>query len=279
MPEDIGKPASVDEVKNYIALRGRVRYVYDKTEGQPASTSSFQFNDATLFFAGPFGKNYGAFFELERESNGELGLQAHVESAWGKEKSYGGFRVGLMHWLLRDGVAGFDRPTGIRTPIPVDGPLTAGIPFAFSQDQLGMEVYYVAGRNRLSAEVLNGINAGGGAGASDSDKKKDFVVTDQFLFDDAGSGLTAVGYYGSLRGADPAAESVTSHFWRVALSANKIVNQFEALGGVVYGKDTDLPTGGAFSSPDVTGLGYWFYAGYSVPVKSGGNPLTLYGRY
>ena len=52
MPEDIGTQVSVDDVKNYIALRGRVRYVYDKTNGQPTSTSGFQFSDATLFVAG-----------------------------------------------------------------------------------------------------------------------------------------------------------------------------------------------------------------------------------
>jgi hypothetical protein len=190
-----------------------------------------------------------------------------------------------MHWLIRDGVAGFDRPTGIRTPIPVGGVLTGGIPFNFSVDQLGMEAYYVAGPNRISAEVLNGIDGEGGAGPSDPDTKKDFVLTDQLLFDDAGSGLTAVGYYGTLRGADPLAESVTSHFWRVGLSANKIVSNFEALGGVVYGKDQDLPvvSGGAFSTPEVTGFGYWLYAGYSIGLKSGGddagNPLTLFGRY
>jgi hypothetical protein len=291
MPEEIGDPVEVQKIQNYISLRGRMRYDYAKTEGEPSSNSSFSFSDATLFYSGPFGRNYGAVFELEREAENSVELVAHIQSAWGKETSYGGFRAGQMHWFLREGIAGFDRPTGVRTPIPVGGALTAGIPFAFSNDELGLEAYYVRGRNRLSAEVLNGINAEGKGDEGDPDNKKDFVGIDQFLLDDAGSGITAIGYYGTLKGADALAATTTSHFWRLGASVNKNIRNFEVLGSIIYGKDTDLPVvpGGTFGTSEVKGLGYWFYGGYtftkpesSDTTASEGNEginLTLFSRY
>lgn len=284
MPEDLGQPVNVERVQNYLSVRGRIHYDYSKSQGSPADNSSFSFPDATVFYSGPFGKNYGAFFELERAAEDNIELQAHVESAWGKEKSFGGFRVGVMHWLLRDGVAGFDRPTGVRTPIPLAGNITSAIPFTFANDQFGLEAYYVMGRNRLSAELLNGITATGKGDEKDPDNRKDFVVSDQLLFDESGSGLTAVGYYGTLVGADPAAPTASSHFWRVALSANKFLKRFEAQGGVAFGRDQDLPVvnAGAFDSPQVKGVGYWLYGGYTLPQKSaesGSTPPTLFGRY
>ncbi len=294
MPEDIGQSVEVQRIQNYISLRARVRYDYAKTEDQPASTSQFSFNDATLFYGGPFGGNYGAFVELEREAENSIELVAAVMSAWGKEKSYGGLRIGQMHWFLREGTAGFDRPMGIRTPIPVNNRLTAGgIPFAFSTDQLGAEAYYVVGgRNRISAEVLNGINLEGKGDESDTDHRKDFVGIDQFLFDEAGSSVTAVGYYGTLKGVDPLAPAATSHFWRIGASANKFIQNFEVLGSVLYGKDVDLPvvSGGAFGASEIKGWGYWFYGGYTFrkaeakeagkdEKEEGGTPLTLFSRF
>lgn len=278
MPDEIGKKVDVTDVGHYVAIRGRMRYDYDKTQAQPA-TSQFTWNDVTLFYSGPFGKNYSGFFELERAAEDEIEVVTSFASAWGKSSSYGGLRAGVMHWLLRDGTAGFDRPTGIRTPTPLGTAISSAIPFRFSNDQLGVEAYYVMGRNRLSAEVLNGITASGAGTAKDPDTKRDFVVTDQFLFNDKGSSVTAVGYYGSLVGADPSAPIQTSHFWRVAGSANWIINQLELMGGVAYGKDTDLPTAGAsrFTAAEQTALGYWGQGQYSFPMQS--TLWTLFGRY
>jgi hypothetical protein len=287
MPEDIGEAVTVEKVQNYISMRGRFNYAWAKTEGSPASASGFNFTDATLFFAGPFGKNFGAFFELEREAADDIGLQANIVAAWGTEKSFGGLRGGEMHWLLRDGVAGFDRPTGLATPLPVSSPLTSGgLPFKFSRDQRGVEAFYVTGQNRISAEVLDGVNPNGGIDGGDADKRKDFVVTDQLLFDEAGSGLTAVGYYGTVGGADALASTVNSHFWRLALSANKFIDNLEVLGTVVYGKDTDLPVlvGGQFAKTDIKGLGYWVYGGYTfrkpgTEVEESPTAPTVFGRF
>jgi hypothetical protein len=192
---------------------------------------------------------------------------------WGKQKSYGGFRAGQMHWLLRDGVAGFERPVGVRTPIPVGNSVTSGgVPFRFSNDQLGLEGFYVVGSNRLSGEVLNGIQRNGSGDPPDPDRAKDFVVTDQFLIDKAGSGITAVGYYGTVEGLDTAfSKTLRSHFTRFGLSANKIVSNFEILGGLVLAKDVDLPRNAA----DVTGRAYWLSGQYMFPKSS----LTVFGRW
>ena len=67
----------------------------------------------------------------------------------------------------------------------------------------------------------------------------------------------------------------TSHFTRFAITANKIEQGFEVMGGYAYGKDTDLPLGAVFASSSVTGNGFWGYAGYTFPSSS----LTTFGRY
>ncbi|MGH7521091.1 MAG: hypothetical protein ACREMI_07415, partial [Gemmatimonadales bacterium] len=273
MPEEMGEKTDVNQLSNYLAVRARMRDDYAKTENQNA-TNSFSFNDVTLFYAGAFGKNFAGYLELEREPTGEVGLVSNLLGVWGKESSYRGFRAGQMHWLLRDGVAGFDRPTGIRTPTPLSGALTGGtnaIPFTFSTDQLGAEWFFVTGRNRVSAEVLNGIRPDGSAGATDTDPEKDFVVTDQYLLDERGSGITAVGYFGTVKGVNVGDPTLRSHFLRVGLSANKIVNNFEVLGGFVWGKDRDLP----LATADISGMGYWVTGQYMFPKSS----LTVFGRY
>src|SRR5262249_42599319 len=91
------------------------------------------------------------------------------------------------------------------------------------------------------------------------------------LYDSAGSGIQAAGYYGTLVGVDTLFPSATSHFWRIAVTANKIYREFEVLGGFVYGRDSDLPGG----APVDKGVGYWFSGQYLVPKSS----LILLGRY
>ena len=146
------------------------------------------------------------------------------------------------------------------------------MPFSFNNDQVGVEGYYVAGNNRASVEILNGINPEGIGDEGDTDRKKDFVFVDQYLMDEAGSGITAMGYYGSLVGLDTAvAPNLTSHFWRLGLTANKIVDRFEAMGMILYGKDFDLPAG----APENKGVGYWFQGAYMFSKSS----FTLFGRY
>ena len=274
MPEEIGKDQEMERVSDYLGTRVRFQYVYQKPSGEPATTSGFSLPDATVFYAGSYGRNFGGLFEVAKEEEAtEFG--ASVIGVWGGERNHGGVRAGQTHMLLNAGVAGFDRPVGINAPTPVAGPVTAAIPFSFAGDQAGLEGFYVTGSNRLSAQLFNGISLGEGAS-----RKKDFVVTDQLLLDGKGSGIIGTAYYGTVSGLDSAQADVTSHFWRVGLSANKIVSDFEALGGVVFGKDLDLPVGGL--SPFITstnkGLGYWFSGQYYLGGDSG-PPLTLFARY
>ncbi len=273
-PDAIGEKVEVEKIQNYVAAGTSVAYEYNKEEGLPA-TNSFSAPAITLFYAGPLGRTFSGFLELEHGPENEIERVVHVSTLWGKENSYGGFRFGQMHNLFEWGVAGFDRPAGITAPTPIDEPLTAAIPFMLGEHALGLEGYYVAGRNRFSAQVLNGITTEGEIGAADADTKKDFLVTDQVLIDEAGSGVQAMGYYGTVVGLDTLSPGLTSHFWRVGLTANKIYRDFELLGGVVYGKDIDLPAGLAFSGNQNRAVGYWVSGQYFVAKA----PVALFGRY
>lgn len=279
MPEDIGQPVSVAQVSNYLSARAQSRYVWEKTSGQPVTTSEFKDPAVMLMYAGPFGKNFGGWFELERE-DGEVGSVASVTGVWGGEKSHGGFRVGKAPLYLEGGVAGFDRPIGIEAPIPTAMPVSAAIPFSFEGEQNSAELFYVTGSNRIGAQLLNASVFDGEALNATGTTRKDAGLTDQFLLDDKGSAIYAAGYYGTVTGLDTAQASVNSHFWRLALSANKVFGSgdgpnFETLGGVVYGKDIDLPLGTVFSRRDNKGYGYWFSGQYFFGKPS----LTLFGRY
>ena len=276
MPEEIGEDQEMDRVSNYLGTRARFQYVYEKPSGEPATTSAFSLPDATVFYAGSYGRNFGGFFELAKEED-ETEFGAQVIAVWGKERSHGGVRAGQTHMLLNAGVAGFDRPVGINAPTPVAGPVTAAIPFSFAGDQAGLEAFYVTGSNRISGQLFNGISLGE---EGETTRKKDFVVTDQLLLDSKGSGVIGTAYYGTVSGLAADQEDLNSHFWRVGLSANKIVSDFEALGGLVFGKDIDLPVGGlsGFTTPSNKGVGYWFSGQYYFGGGKG-PPLTLFARY
>jgi hypothetical protein len=272
MPEEIGKSQEVKQISDYLAARFNMQYVWQKTESKSADVNAFVLDNATIFVGGPIGKWFGAFLEFSHSAEG-VELVNNLYGVWGKPNSYGGARVGQMHWLLEGAVAGFDRPTGISAPAPLDEPLTeGGVPFSFGIHELGMEAFYVGGMNRLSFELLNGINSDGMGDGVGSPHHKDFAAIDQFIFDDNGSGITAVAYRGSIDGLDPTRD-ITSHYNRYAVSANKIVKRLEFTGGYVYGKDTDLPIGSNFSTRSVNGWGAWGYAGYTFP-----NALTAFGR-
>ena len=273
MPEDFTDQVSVEKVQNYVSALGEADYTYEKTSGSPTTTNAFSLPAVTLFYAGPFGKHFSAFFELEHGSDGEIERIAQLGGVWGTDKAYWGVRGGQFHNLVEWGVAGFDRLPGVAMPIALDGPITATVPFSLAGPRLGAEAFLVRGNNRLSAEVLNGMLADGTLDAGEGDLQKDVLVTDQLLIDNAGSGVQAVAYYGSIIGLDTAvAPTLKTHFWRLGASANKIVNDFEVLGGIVYARDLDLPGG----APATTGIAYWVSGQYVLPHSSS---LSLYGRY
>lgn len=279
MPEDLGTQVTIAQVSNYLAARASIDYVWEKTSGQPTSTSELTDPAVQLFYAGPFGKHFGGWFELARE-DGEVGSNAMVTGVWGSEKSHGGFRIGQVPYYYEAGVAGFDRPIGLEAPTPAVLPVTSTNPFSFEGDQKAAELFYVTGSNRIAVQALNSSVFDGSALNATGTTKKDIGITDQFLIDDKGSAVYAVGYYGTAVGLDTAQATATSHFLRLGISANKIFGNidstnFEALGGVVYGKDTDLPLGAVYSNKDSKGYGYWF----SGQVHLAEPALTFFGRY
>ncbi len=273
MPEEIGENQEVKQISDYLAARVNLLYNYAKTQTQSADVNSFALGEATIFAGGSFGKNYGGFVEYAHSAEG-VEIVTNLYGVWGKEKEYGGVRVGQFHWLFEGGVAGFDRATGINGPTPLENPLTTANPFSFGAHQVGGEVFYVKDKNRLSVDVFNGVNAAGMGDGAGSPDHKDFAAIDQFIYDANGSGIFAMAYFGSIDSLD-AAIPIRSHFNRFAVSANKIVNGFEVMGGYAYAKDSDLPVGALFTTSSVTGNGYWGYGGYTFPSSS----LTTFGRY
>jgi hypothetical protein len=273
MPDQIGEKIDVERIQNYLAGHGVVQFEWNKTAGQPAN-NAFAMPEAGLFLAGPLGRSFSGFFEFERNPDGTTDALAALGSIWGTEQTHGGFRVGQMHTINEWGVAGFDRHVSANDLAPL-GTITEAIPFSFDV-AIGAEAYLVTGSNRLSAQVTNGIDRTGGGTPGGPGPSKDLAVIDQLLYDSAGSGVEAVAYYGTLRGIDTvAAPSLDSHFWRLAFTANKIYRNVELLGGVVYGRDFDLPTSLTFTNNENKGLGWWVSGQYYIPDA----PLVLFARY
>lgn len=275
MPDEIGEKTDVERIQNYVAGHGVVQYEWSKTEGQPAN-NVFALPEAGLFYAGPFGKTFSGFLEFERSPDGTVDLKASVMTRWGKAQAYRGFRVGQMHTIAEWGVAGFDRPISVNDIAPL-GTITAAIPFGFDMG-VGAEAYMVNGSNRLALQVTNGIDRSGGVAPGGPGPTKDVALIEQLLYDTTGSGIEAVGYYGTLRGIDTlAAPNLDSHFWRLGLTGNKLYKDFEVLGGVVFGKDFDLPVSLAFPGNENKGVGYWFSGQYYF--RQAKTPVVLFGRY
>lgn len=272
MPGEIGEGVTVEQLSNYVSANGQVVFSLEKTKGQ-STLNALDAGQASLFFGGPFGRSYVGWFEFEREAEDEFGLVAQVGGLWGSERAYGGFKAGLGHWLYGVGIAGFDRVAGLSDPLPVSEAVTGAVPFAFAGDRTGVEGFYVRGRNRLSALVLEPI-AGNSA---NPETRKDFVVTDQFLLDRDGSGIQLAGYFGTILGVDTSAADARSNYWRLAASASRFFGRLEVLGGVVYGRDSGLPTGAGspFATDRLSGLGYWASGQYYIPNRA----LAVYGRY
>ena len=273
-PDEIGESMEVKKIEEYLAARGIVRYSYAKTRDMDADVNSFSIPSASLFAAGPVGKNFGGFFEFERDADGAVDLMGSVAAVWGSEKSFGGLRFVQGHMIVGGAVAGFDRPIGVLTPLPLSEQNTIASPFTFAGDLAGLEASYVyAGRNRTSIGVVNGTMAGGEEMGMST--KKDFFVTNQLIWDADGGGLNLVGYYGTVAGLDTLQPDVNSHYYRLAATANHYIGPFEGLAGYVYGKDSDLPIGTTFTSSSASGASYWFSGAYIMPQTH----FTLYSRY
>lgn len=267
MPDEIDQPVSVERVQNYLAVGGEVDYTYEKTNGTPTSENALSAPAVTVYYAGPFGRNFAGFLHSEFGPGGEIERVAQLSGIVGDSTGFVGLRAGSMHNIVESGVAGFDRLPGPTLPLALDGTVTTSIPFSLSGPRLGAEAFYVRGSNRLAGQVLNGVGPDGAGDVDEGNVKKDVAVTDQYLIDGAGSGIEAIGYYGTF--VDTLGN--TSHLWRLGASANKIFHNFEILGAFVWARDFDLGGTGAWQK----GYSYWVSGQYFLPNSE----LTLYGRY
>ncbi len=278
-PDEIGKNAEVKKIEDYLSARLIVHQIYTKTDKSAADTNAIVIPSASLFAGGAIGTNYGAFVEFERTPDGAVDLIGQIGGVWGKEDGFGGVRVGQGHLLIGGAVAGFDRPTGILSPLALDESTAPGIPFRLAGDQVGVEAFYVfGGMNRTSVGMVNGLAGGAaGMGVGASTTSRDWVVTNQLMLDDLGASLGAIGYFGSIRGLDADQADLNSRYFRLALTANKFVGPFEGQAGYVYSDNTRLPLGATspFASTNLSGKGYWLYGGYTVKPTL----WTLYGRF
>ena len=278
MPDDIGVAVDVKKIENYLAARVVGAYDYATRKGEGREVDGISIPSASLFAAGPIGKNFGAYLEFERVPDASIDLIGSISGLWGREKRYGGFRIAQGHMLFAaGGVAGFDRPTAISAPLAYDESVTEAIPLRLGGDQTGAELFAVlGGRNRTSVQVLNGLVLGTGMeGAAVS--KKDIVLTNQLMWDDAGSGLGLAAYFGNASGLVPQVPDVGRRFYRVSATANKIVDRFEVLGGYLYGGDRNVPVADTLSTDtrSPTGHSWWLQGQYTLPQ----NPLVLIARY
>ena len=272
MPDEIGEKQDVEKIQDYLAVRARARYDYERTRGSGTRTDQLGLADASIFVAGPIGRWFGGFTELQRAADGEVEALFSVSAIRGSEGRYGGARFVQGHAiLLGGGVAGFDRATGISSPIPF-AESTTGVPLRLAGDQTGVEGFYVLGRNRFSVQLLN--SSYGGA-ATRTPTARDLVITNQLMWDDAGAGIGAAAYFGQTRGLTEEAADQRARYARLAVTANKYFGPVELLGGYVYSRDRDLPVGAVFTQSRNTGSAYWF-SGQVTPRRGG---ETMFLRY
>ena len=276
-PDDIGTKLDVNKIEQYLAAKIEAAYDYVTSSGVGRSQDGFSVPSASLFAAGPFGKQYAGYLEFEREPGGTTDLIAQITGVWGGESRWSGFRVGTGHALMTSGgVAGFDRPTGISTPLAYDVPNTDAIPMRLAGDFVGVEGFMVThGKNRTGVQLVNSVVvAAGDAGAAVTNR--DVAVTNQYMYDDAGSGVGLAAYFGSALGLVRSDSLAGTRYVRLGATANKIFNRGELSGGYVYARDRAVPdtlTGTVLSSP--VGTSYWLQAQMTTPT----HPLTLFGRY
>ena len=272
MPDEIGKPMEATKIGDYLASHGMLLYTWTKTSGQPSDSNSVNVPSASIFAAGPLGKWFGGFLEVEAAPDG-VGVMASAQGTWGHEDSWGSVRIVQGHLISEGAVAGFDRPIGILTPLPIDGTIGSAIPFGFG-DHNGVDASWVFDqKDRLAVGVVNSMDPVFGGGTPH--QRVDAFVSNQFLWDELGGGLNITGYYGNAQGVDSLYLDNNSSYYRVGISANHYFGMFEAIGGYVYGKDMGLPVGDMFTASSATGQAYWLGAQYTFKKQY----LSFYGRW
>jgi hypothetical protein len=279
LPDEFNKEAQWKSLANYISMRVRTRYEYDSNEGANTVTSGFKLNDATFFYAGPIGKNFSGFVELERPGDDpEIEAVVSIGGIRGKPDSFATFRVGQFHTLARVGFGGLDRPTGISTPNALSRALVSGNAFKLNQDQVGVEGTYVNGNHRVIGQILNGsdLTSAATTDRSDQNRDKDFVLAYELLWGDSASGLSAFYYDGTQDFLTSVVAPDVLSMTRYGVTAAQVwKNGLEVQGGYVVGSD-DYKVAIAPPVDSVDGSGYWVeVAKYWEKAKD----LTVFGRF
>jgi len=207
-PDEINQDIKVENVSNYLSVRGRGRYVLNNFESSSnKDISDFRWNDTTLFYAGPAGRNFSGFAEFEWEAEDTIGLVASISGLWGSKDHFTTLRVGQFHTLSRVGFGGFDRPTGISTPSIRSANLTKDVKFTLGADQRGFEVAHAyqstlfPERSRIILQITNGVNTAGSGTENDNDTQKDYTLAFEQILDNRASGFTLIYYSGIYTGA------------------------------------------------------------------------------
>lgn len=250
MPDEFNQEIKAENVSNYLSARGRGQYVFtdfeDNTPTQP-DISDFRWNDTTLFYAGPVGRNFSGFAEVEWKAEDDIGLVAQISGIWGNPDHFTTFRAGQFHTLSRVGFGGFDRPTGISTPSIRASKLTdTAVNFNLGLDQRGLEVAHVLQSSflpepsRVIFQVTNGIDSSGSGTGSDNDSQKDYLLAFEQILDDRASGFTLLYYSGIF--TSPASDRF--HFQRYgATFAWVLPVGFEVQGGYIRSVDDPKAAG------------------------------------
>lgn len=186
------------DFSNFISVRGRARYVYDKVENVNA-TNQFRFNDMTLFYLGPVNNNLTVFFETEYDQGFEPNVLAQGSLIFGNANEYFFLKVGHMRFV-RQGVSLLDRPKTISTDLVVTGRSHL---YALSTDQVGIETSYGFNQRRtlIRGFITNGLDSLGSGrpvGKQDLNTQKDFGIMIENLFGEkTATSVSAVFYHGA----------------------------------------------------------------------------------
>ena len=269
--DEFKKDADWKSVGNYLSMKISGGYDYDSPKsgfpGAGGVTSSFKLDEVSLFYAGPLGKNFSGWVELERPGDSsEIEVAASIGGLRGRPDSFWTFRLGQFHTLGEHGFGGIDRPTGITSPLAFAGSLVENNDFALSQPQVGVEGNYVHGNSSVTARVLNGANLFTGADGArttdqaDQNRDKDYFLSYELLWGSTASGLTVFGYDGRQEDlADPATPPGVVKVRRFGASAAQIFKGgLEVQGGIMKGKDDYSLTFPAITGANsIDGQGYW----------------------
>lgn len=267
MPEEVGQKPEYKELGEYLSLRLRPRYTYNKPKTGSVD-SEFKVNDATLFYNGPVTKDLSINTEIEYDNLSEIRVFGAMMWFQGDAQKNWRFRLGQMHTIPRVGFGVFDRPTGINTTDIIGRRITNSmVPFSLSVTrQRGFEAAYSHDEDgRIIFMIVNGMDPGGAADKSDVDNDKDIILAYERILDEQGSSVTLYYYKGTwhrqrtvggvLQPLDDPQDEFK--FNRFAITANYIFppkdekgKPWEILAGYVRGED-EYPSllGGPTNTP------------------------------